>query len=535
LDVTDNSGGSPGAVQSIQLTGTGTAPAPVVNVSPLSLAFGSQAVGTASGSQIVSLSNVGSTALTISSVTLSGGDAANFGVAPSGSSPCPMSGGTIAIGAGCSVAVDFAPMTAGAKSATLSFIDDAGDSPQTVALSGSGLAPAAQLSPSNLNFGTQTVGLQSAALTVALADTGTAPLAVNGITITGPNAGDFKETDNCPPSLAITAACVISVTITPTAAGNRAASLSVADNAPGSPQVVSLTAVAAQAAVSLSPTTINFGNQLVGAKSQPVSVQVSDSGSGRLAISKISFSGGNAGDFSETDNCSAAIGPAGICTIQVTFAPICASIPNARSATMNLADNATGTPQMIPLNGTAAGSVCIDPPPGGLSQSISPGQTATFPLTLISIGGYAGQATLTCSGAPVGYSCSLPSPMTISAGAAASFQAVVAPTMQSMGPADGARSRRADGATEWPLRRSNIFIGACVALAAIWMERRKGWSRFSFAGAAVGILVVVCAACSGSGTTPSGNSGTPQSTSVLSLSASAGGTTTTLTLTLTVN
>ena len=81
----------------------------------------------------------------------------------------------------------------------------------------------------------------SAYQTVTLSNSGNAPLAISGITITGTNSGDFGYGNNCPTSLAAGAHCTINVTFNPTAAGARTAMMAVSDNASGSPQTVSLT------------------------------------------------------------------------------------------------------------------------------------------------------------------------------------------------------------------------------------------------------------------------------------------------------
>src|SRR6185312_7858232 len=86
----------------------------------------------------------------------------------------------------------------------------------------------------------QPSGTTSAGQTATLANGGTAALTIGGISVTGANAGDFAETDNCPASLAAGATCTATVTFAPTAAGARSASLTVTDAAADSPQTVAL-------------------------------------------------------------------------------------------------------------------------------------------------------------------------------------------------------------------------------------------------------------------------------------------------------
>jgi protein gp37 len=96
------------------------------------------------------------------------------------------------------------------------------------------------LAPSSLTFAGQLVGAPSTAQTITLTNNGTAPLSITSIVVAGTNGGDFTETNTCGTSVAASATCVISATFTPTAAGTRTASITINDNAPGSPQTVSL-------------------------------------------------------------------------------------------------------------------------------------------------------------------------------------------------------------------------------------------------------------------------------------------------------
>ena len=107
-------------------------------------------------------------------------------------------------------------------------------------VAGGGSLPGASLSPTSINFGAQNTGTSSAPIPVTLTNSGGAPLSISSITITGGNPGDFSQTNNCGTTLATGASCDINVTFTPTTTGSRISSVSVADNALGSPQSVSL-------------------------------------------------------------------------------------------------------------------------------------------------------------------------------------------------------------------------------------------------------------------------------------------------------
>ena len=100
--------------------------------------------------------------------------------------------------------------------------------------------PAVSLSPASLTFAAQNTGTTSAAQSVTLTNTGNGSLSIASVGLAGTNSADFSQTNSCPSNVAAGANCTISVTFAPTAGGSRSASLSVADNASGTPQTVNL-------------------------------------------------------------------------------------------------------------------------------------------------------------------------------------------------------------------------------------------------------------------------------------------------------
>jgi len=209
-----------------------TAAGPAVSLSPTSLAFASQVVGTTSPAKAVNLSNSGASPLSISSLGVAGVNAGDF----LQTNTC---GSSVAAGASCTISVSFRPTTWGPRRSALSIVDNAGGSPQMVFLTGVGTG--ASLSPASLAFLTQPVGTSSPAQTVTLANAAGAPLHVWQVGFgRGGNPGDFTQTNNCVGTLAAGANCTISVTFTPTATGPRAATLLVSDDGGGSPQALAL-------------------------------------------------------------------------------------------------------------------------------------------------------------------------------------------------------------------------------------------------------------------------------------------------------
>jgi glutamine cyclotransferase len=110
----------------------------------------------------------------------------------------------------------------------------------TVSLSITGSTPAVSLSPSSLSFGNQVVGTTSVVRTITLTNSGNGPLSIGSVTVTGANAGDFTQTNNCGSSVAPGASGAINVTFRPTSTGQRRAAISISDNAAGSPHVIPL-------------------------------------------------------------------------------------------------------------------------------------------------------------------------------------------------------------------------------------------------------------------------------------------------------
>src|SRR5579862_8372408 len=100
----------------------------------------------------------------------------------------------------------------------------------------------ARLSSSSLTFGNQAMSTASAFQTVTVTSTGVIDLSFSGVTFSGSNAGDFsKTTDTCSGAAVLpNGTCSVSIAFTPTATGSRTATLNFSDNAPASPQSVSL-------------------------------------------------------------------------------------------------------------------------------------------------------------------------------------------------------------------------------------------------------------------------------------------------------
>ncbi len=134
----------------------------------------------------------------------------------------------------------------------------------------------------------------------------------------------------------------------PKVIGPATGTLSITDNAVGSPQTVALSGTGT--ALGLTPASLNFGNQGVGTTSQPKTITVKNvAATGNLKVTNVTTSGTNASDFAViSNNCPASLAPGATCTIMVTFTP---SATGTRSANVQFTDNGGGSPQLAPLTG----------------------------------------------------------------------------------------------------------------------------------------------------------------------------------------
>jgi hypothetical protein len=205
--------------------------------------------------------------------------------------------------------------------------------------------PNASLSSTSLNFATQLVGTISPAQSVMLTNYGTATLNITGIAATT----NFGETDNCGLSVAAGTSCTISVTFAPGAVDNLAGTLSITDNAPGSPQTVSLNGVGT--VVTLVPDSIGFNCT---ATCQSKTTTLTNTGATTLSITSITITsnkppgvGAHVG-FAQTNNCATSLGAGQSCSITVSFV---GDFEFQYIGALLVNDNGGGSPQTVSLSG----------------------------------------------------------------------------------------------------------------------------------------------------------------------------------------
>jgi hypothetical protein len=303
---------------------------------PNAFNFGSLLIGTTSPPQTATLTDFGPKKLEISSLSITGPNAADFAQ----KNNC---GSSLLSNESCKSEVTFTPSVLGAESASLN-VTQQGYSQLSIALSGVGANEtfAVTLLPSSLSFPLQLVGTTSQTQDATLTNTGNQPVTISSIAA----SASFGQTNNCPSTLPVNANCEIEVAFTPTDKGMVNGTLSVTDNATGSPQKVSLSGIGT--AVVIAPTGINFGDVKVGKSSLPIKVTLSNLATSSLPITQIAIKGSDPSDFSQTNNCGSSLPPQSKCTITVTFTP---TATGSRSANVSITDNDPTSPQTVPLSG----------------------------------------------------------------------------------------------------------------------------------------------------------------------------------------
>jgi hypothetical protein len=219
LTISDNAGGGQ---QAVALSGTGLGSG--VGLSATSVSFGNQSLGV-SRNRLVTVTNTGNAPLTVQSIAAPAaiveGDTCRIAaLAPS---------------AQCGITLTFAPTLAGAVSGDVVLTDNAADSPQTISVAGTGVAPLT-LDQTSLSFGNQLTAGSSLPQTVTITNTGSVDVAISSIQAIGP----FGQANDCAPVLTVGGHCTATVRFAPDQLGAQHGTISITHDAFGSPQVVAL-------------------------------------------------------------------------------------------------------------------------------------------------------------------------------------------------------------------------------------------------------------------------------------------------------
>jgi len=494
VTIADNA--NPGA-QTVSLTGTGVI-APIVSLSPASLTFSPQPLGTGSSARTVTLKNTGKATLSISSIKPTG----DF----SQTNTC---GSSVKAGASCTLEVAFKPTAVGTRTGAVTLSDNASPATQAVNLTGTGTGPLVTLSPTSLTFPTQKVGTTSSAQSVKVENTGNATLRITSLKA----SSNFSQNNNCGSSVAAGASCTISVTFTPKISGTITGAVTLIDNARPATQTVGLTGSGGAATtVKFSPSSLTFAPQTVGTTSNAQVVTLANSGNATLSIVSINASG----DSSQANNCGSSVPPNASCTLRVTFNP---SAGGARTGAVTITDSAEGSPQSVTLTGTGEDFVLAAPPGSPASDTVSPGGTATYALSVAGVGGFNQNATFSCTGAPSETTCLIsPASLTLS-GAAANVTITVATTAPSLSlprhnPISHFRPPPPWPWLPWIMALLASTVGGWAKGGRLHPGTRRTPAVLAIFAALL-LLTLAVAACGGGGggaAPPASNPGTPQGT-----------------------
>ncbi|MBY6205680.1 choice-of-anchor D domain-containing protein [Halomonas denitrificans] len=414
---------APSSPDDFELRGNGVQPA--LTIAPDPQDFGEQAVGTTSAPANVTLTNSGSGTLQVSNVA-----AVSAPFAAAGGS-CGSAPFTIAAGNSCTLAYTFSPTAAGVFGNFVQVDSDAPSSPETFDLLGVGTEPNLAITPNPQDFGDQEVGTTSIPASVTLFNGGSADLDVSAVdAAAAPFAVAGGSCGAAPFTITAGSSCTIDYTFAPTAMGPSSQSISVSSNAPFSPDAFELRGNGTQAALTISPNPLDFGDQEVGTTSPASTVTLSNGGSADLDVSAVDAA---AAPFAVAGGtCGAApftVPAGGSCTIDYTFAP---TATGAASQSITVTSNSATSPDSFTLqgNGTQA-TLTVSPNPQDFGDQ-EVGTTSPASTVTLSNGGSADLdvSAVDAAAAPfavAGGSCGA-APFTVPAGGSCTIDYTFAPT-----------------------------------------------------------------------------------------------------------
>ena len=342
ISLTSDASGSPTA---LALTGTGVTPSTAqLTLNPTSVPFGNVNVGS-SATQSVTVSNPGTSTLTISQITASGAYFSDSGLT------APV---TVNAGSSTTLSVKFAPTTAGAASGSITLTSNASSSPNTLSLTGTGTAPQISLSPSPVAFGTVTDG-SSSAKTVTITNAGSATLTITNAAISG--TGFTMSGLTNPLNVAAGGGTsTFSVTFTPSGTTAASGSVTLTSNVAGSPTTLSLTGTGGAAPapqITVTPSSVAFG-AVVDGTTNSQTITLKNTGNATLTITSATPSGTGYSVSGIALPLNIAAGASS--TFNVNFAPTGTS---AVTGSVSLVSNVATSPTAIGLTGTGVAATLV--------------------------------------------------------------------------------------------------------------------------------------------------------------------------------
>jgi hypothetical protein len=322
---------------------TASTNAPQAALSPSSLDFGDQDIGTSSNPLSVTLANTGNVDLLISNVSSS----------PSQFTVAGLTSTTIAPGKQAAYSITFSPSAAQPYSGSLSFTTN-GAAAASVPLAGKG-RNRVSVSPGSLAFGTQVVNTTSASQMVTVTNAGNSNLVISGVAI---SPAQFAFTGPATTTLASGAGATYTVSFTPALAQSYSGNLTFTMNTNAPPVSLAGTGIPSSGPpqASVSPASLSFGNQLVNTASAPQPVTVTNTGGSNLVINSVTIS---PSQFAFAGPSSTSIAPGAQATYNVTFTPTALQL---FSGSLVFNTNASPATSMVSQSGTGvsspSGTIC---------------------------------------------------------------------------------------------------------------------------------------------------------------------------------
>jgi hypothetical protein len=362
------------------------------------LNFGIVPRGT-TASQLVTVQDTGTAPLIVNGFSLATGSDAAFSIPPSPGTPQ-----TIQPGGSLQYEVDFSPpATSNGNPRNASLIVQTNDLQNptiTVAVTGTPGVPVAVPSPSTgIAFG-QVCASSSSQQELSITNTGNADLTISGVTITGPDAGQFSLASPPPPPVVVHPGGYFDIIIefNPTSAGAKNATINVSTNDPTNPTIsVPLTATGGAGQLLLGTNTLGFRGVPVDDRTSPDSANLplvlSNQSSCPLTISSLTVGGANPSDFGPigAPGTPFTIGPDNEVDLTMGFNPGDSGLRTA-NLTINSSDPSNPT-QVVSLNGvgllpgitmTPAGTLLF--PPTVIEPTAGPGGGTTQGVTVTNSG-----------------------------------------------------------------------------------------------------------------------------------------------------
>jgi hypothetical protein len=347
---------------------------------------------------------------------------------------------------------------------------------------------------------TSSVNPSSAGQSVTL----TAKVTSNGPTPTGHVT--FTSGSTTLATVALSGGSAAYTTTSFTTVGTLAITASYSGDANTQASSATLSQVITGPTLTLSPSSITFPGQYVGTSGLPLTVTATNPGNAPLTITSVTTS---SKDFGVLNACGGSLAAGSSCAIGVFFDP---ASSGSVSGTLTIADNASGSPQTIPLSGSGQDFSFTS---SSSTQTVTPGATATYTIAVNPIAGFNQTVALSCSGAPTGSTCSLSSSSIALSGSTPASVTVSVTTLGISAAAIQPRSPSTHG-TQIP-----IFFAICglpgLLLWGGWRSALgKGKTAAIYGAALMGIVCFVMVGCGGNSSS-TGGGGTPANTYTLTV------------------